>query len=416
MVYEFTLPDLGEGIQEGTLVKWLVAVGEKIDIDHPFATVETDKAVVDMPSPVKGMVHKLYFKPGETIKVGQVMISFETNDSVSRTENKAETQNATAQKTKSVTSAKSTNTSPQLRVLATPHTRAYAREKGVDLSKVNPTGKGGRVTDEDVDRATEQTVTIDHNEIVPSQEIAQTKPTVRIASDDLIERVPVSHLRKVIASNMIESKNKSAHVTHVDEADVTDLFRIYKKAKESHNGEINITLLPFFLKAIVIALQAHPLLNASYDENKKEILLKKFYNFGIAVDTPEGLIVPVLNDVDRKNIIQLAQELSQLSDKARTRQLKLEELRDATFTVTNIGPIGGLFATPIIHQPELAILGLHTIKDRPAVVDGQIVPRKMMYLSVSFDHRIIDGAEAARFMTNLVNLIENPELLMMRLL
>ena len=216
---------------------------------------------------------------------------------------------------------------------------------------------------------------------------------------------------------MTFSSRTAAHVTHVDEADVTDLLSLYKKAKPEveADGQTRLTILPFFLKAIAVALKGHPLLNASYDEARGEIVLKRYYHFGIAVDTPEGLMVPVVRDIDKKGISDLASEVQDLAHRARERRLTLDELHHGSFTVTNIGPIGGLFATPIIRQPELAIVGLHTIQERPAVVDGVVVPRMRMYLSVSFDHRIIDGAYAARFMTELVKLISNPGLLLARL-
>jgi pyruvate/2-oxoglutarate dehydrogenase complex dihydrolipoamide acyltransferase (E2) component len=234
--------------------------------------------------------------------------------------------------------------------------------------------------------------------------------------DGEVERVPLTHLRKVIAGAMRTSKQTSAHVTHVEEADVTVLFAHYRSVKtevESKGGRF--TLLPFFIKALVTVLKDYPIFNASVDEESAEILLKKYYNIGIAVDTPEGLIVPVIKGADGKDMLQLADEIADLAGRARERKLGLEELKGGTCTITNIGPLGGVFATPIINQPELAIIGLHKIQDRPVVVDGEIVVRKMMYLSISFDHRWIDGAEGARFMTDLVGLISKPGLLMARL-
>lgn len=234
--------------------------------------------------------------------------------------------------------------------------------------------------------------------------------------DGEVERVPLTHLRKVIAGAMRASKQTSAHVTHVEEADVTELFAHYRSVKaevESKGGRF--TLLPFFIKALVTVLKDYPIFNATVDEEAAEILLKKYYNIGIAVDTPEGLIVPVIKSADGKDMLQLADEIADLAGRARERKLGLNELKGGTCTITNIGPLGGVFATPIINQPELAIIGLHKIQDRPVVVDGEIVVRKMMYLSISFDHRWIDGAEGARFMTDLVGLISKPGLLMARL-
>jgi len=237
-----------------------------------------------------------------------------------------------------------------------------------------------------------------------------------VTVDGEVERVPLTHLRKVIAGAMRASKQTSAHVTHVDEADVTDLFEHYRKVKatvEADGGRF--TLLPFFIKALVTVLKDWPIFNASVDEDRGEILLKKYYNIGIAVDTPEGLIVPVIKNADGKDMVELSTEIADFAQRARERKLALDELRGGSCTLTNIGPLGGVFATPIINQPELAIIGLHKIQERPVVADGEIVIRKMMYLSISFDHRWIDGAQGARFMSNLVSLVSNPGMLMARL-
>jgi pyruvate dehydrogenase E2 component (dihydrolipoamide acetyltransferase) len=240
---------------------------------------------------------------------------------------------------------------------------------------------------------------------------------VAATADGEVERVPITHLRKMIANAMRASKHNAAHVTHVDEADVTDLVDHYRRAKpviEERTG-VRFTLLPFFIKALVATLEKYPIFNASVDEEKQEILFKKYYNIGVAVDTPEGLIVPVIRDADRKDMVELAAEVADKAERARSRQLTLDEIRGGSCTLTNIGPLGGVFATPIINQPELAIVGLHAIKERPEVVNGEIAIRKMMYLSISFDHRYIDGAQAARFMSDMVRLVSEPMVLMARL-
>ncbi|NOZ78379.1 MAG: 2-oxo acid dehydrogenase subunit E2, partial [Acidobacteria bacterium] len=266
-----------------------------------------------------------------------------------------------------------------------------------------------RITDDDVRRTAEG----------PEQPPAAAAPAVPAGepvetTEGPVERIPITHLRRVIARTMRESKQAAAHVTHVDEADVTALYELYTSMKPAilERSGVRFTLLPLFIKALVATLRLHPLLNAEADEEAGVILLKRFYNIGIAVDTPDGLIVPVITNAERKNMVELASEIADTAQRARERRLTLDELRGGTCTITNIGPLGGLFATPIIHQPELAIVGLHTIAERPVVRNGEIVIRRMMYLSVSFDHRWIDGAEAARFMTDFVKLIENPGLLM----
>jgi pyruvate dehydrogenase E2 component (dihydrolipoamide acetyltransferase) len=291
------------------------------------------------------------------------------------------------------------------KVLATPHTRSLARKLGVDLNLVVPTGKGGRITDEDVKKFLEQS----------KSSVYETKAQRGFEVEKNVNRetrVELSHLRKVIAQNMAFSKQKSAHVTHIDEADVTNLFSLYKETKEELGREgIKITLLPFFVKALVLSLKEFPKLNASVDEEKGEFIFKNYFNIGFAVDTDEGLIVPVIKNADKLTIVEIAQKSQELAQKAKERKLSLDELKDSTCTLTNIGPLGGVFATPIIHQPELSIVGFHTIKDRAWVVDGEIKIRKIMYVSISFDHKYIDGAEAARFMSRLVKYLEKPSLI-----
>ncbi len=406
MAFVFSFPDVGEGIHEGQVVEWLVAEGAMVAEDQPLVKVETDKAVVELPSPRAGIVATLHVAAGATIHVGDPLVTI--TESGEQRAVGAELASARDVRASSVRGAVSGNRRP----LATPRTRALARRLGVDLTALTGTGSGGRITDEDVERAAQAATAP-----APVARLASAPAPLTKGSGELVERVPLTHLRKTIAAAMRASVATAAHVTHVDEADVTDLVAHYKAAKgriEEQQG-VRFTLLPFFVRAVVAALKQHPLFNASVDEEREELLLKHYYNIGVAVDTEQGLIVPVLKDADRKDLLVMARELADLAERARSRQLTLEELRDATCTITNIGPLGGVFATPIIPQPQLAIVGLHTIKERPAVVAGQIVPRQLMYLSVSFDHRWVDGAAAARFMTDLVQLVSNPALLMVRL-
>lgn len=414
MVFKF--PDVGEGIHEGKVVKWLVDEGESVQTDQPLVKVETDKAVVELPAPEAGAVLKLHVSEGQVVNVGDPLVSLgEAGEKVEAPVEEAVVTAVSAPEEKHEAPSSSVRMRERLiRPPATPHTRALARKIGIDLRTVMGTGPGGRITDEDVERAHRG-----EGEALAKRAAPAPRPMIREPGEamELEERVPLTHLRKVIAQAMTVSKRTSAHVTHVDEADVTELVSSYKALKEEtlEKWGIRLTLLPFFVKALVTVLRDHPLLNAGLDEEKNEIVLKNYYNIGIAVDTPEGLIVPVVRDADKKSIIELAAELSDLAERARDRTLTLDEIRGGTCTITNVGPLGGVFATPIIHQPELAILGLHAIKDRPAVVDGEIAIRKLMYLSVSFDHRVIDGAEAARFMTDLVGIVSDPKRLLVRL-
>jgi pyruvate/2-oxoglutarate dehydrogenase complex dihydrolipoamide acyltransferase (E2) component len=411
MAFVFNFPDVGEGIHEGRVVEWLVAEGDIVVEDQPLLKVETDKAVVELPSPYAGAVLRLHAAADATIIVGEPLVTIGdagevVNDrpATATPAPAAEPQAASAPDAV----ASSVPASPSSRPLATPRTRALARKLGVELATLRGSGPGGRISDEDVQRAAQGGTP--RPAPVPAGQAAATV-------DGEVERVPLTHLRKVIANAMRASKHNAAHVTHVDEADVTDLVAHYRRAKpviEERTG-VKFTLLPLFIKAVVATLEKYPIFNASIDEEKQEILYKKYYNIGIAVDTPEGLIVPVIRDADRKDLVELAREVADKAERARARQLSLDELKGGSFTITNIGPLGGIFATPIINQPELAIVGLHAIKERPAVVNSEIVIRKQMYLSVSFDHRYVDGAEAARFMSDLVRMISEPMLLIARL-
>lgn len=416
MAHVFSFPDVGEGIHEGRVVEWLVAEGDTVAEDQPLLKVETDKAVVELPSPNAGTVLKLHVPADADIEVGDALVSIgeagESPPDASRRLDAPKLVEVPPAAAPEPAAAPSVDAAPGSRPLATPHTRALARRLDVDLGSIRGSGSGGRITDDDVERAAEAPAS------APARSAPAEFPARRpeVSADGEVERVPLSHLRKVIAGAMRTSKQTAAHVTHVEEADVTELVEHYRTVKasvEAAGGRF--TLLPFFVKALVTVLKDHPIFNASVDEERGEILLKKQYNIGIAVDTPEGLIVPVVKQADRKDMIGLAAEIADLASRARSRELGLDELKGGTCTITNIGPLGGVFATPIINQPELAIVGLHKIQDRPVVVDGEIVVRKMMYLSVSFDHRWIDGAQGARFMSDLARLVANPGLLMARL-
>ncbi len=408
MAFEFRFPDVGEGIHEGRIVEWLVAVGDHVRVDQPFVKVETDKAVVDLPAPRAGKVLELRFRKGDAIRVGEVLAVFAAEGEEAPEASPPSRPPAPALPAAPAPAAPAPPPPPRGKVLATPHTRALARKLGVDLAAVVPTGRGGKVTDEDVRRAA----------AAPAPPPPPPAPKAGEPGEDPfgpVERTPLTHLRKVIAEAMVLSKRTSAHVTHVDEADVTDLHALYLRLKPLAAGEgVKLSLTAFFVKALAVMLKGHPLLNASFDEGRGEVALKKYVHMGLAVDTPEGLIVPVIRNADRKGLLDVAREIEELASKARERRLSLEELKGASFTLTNIGPIGGLIATPIIHQPEVAICAFFAAKERPVVREGQVVARRMMNVALTFDHRLIDGAEGARAAADLVRLLENPEFLLLK--
>ena len=408
MAFDFKFPDVGEGIAEGRIVEWLVSAGDRVAADQPMVRVETDKAVVELPSPKSGTVLALHFGKGDIIHVGDVIATLGEEGEGDTPSGAREERTTSVRYREQVTAlqvekrAEDRRSSP--RPLATPHTRALARKLGVELSTIKGSGRGGRITDEDVEKA---------STVKPRQERA---PLLETGPKEE-ERIPISHLRHVIAESMSLSVRTAAQVTHFDETDVTDLIALQKRLAEkiAASGGPRLTLLPFFIRALVGELKAHPKFNAVHDPEKNELVYRKYYNIGIAVDTAEGLIVPVVKNADRKSLLDLTKETSDLAARARERTLSLEEIQGGTCTLTNIGPVGGLFATPIIHQPELAVAAFMEIKRRPVVRDNEIVARSMMYVGVSFDHRFIDGAEAARFTRDLCAALADPDLLLARI-
>lgn len=404
MTIEFKLPDVGEGVVEGEIVKWLVKEGDSVNEDQLLVEVLTDKATIQIPSPAKGKVLKLFAKEGSIVKVGESLIIIG---------NEGDTAEQTATTPEEPTTAHSTP-SPQTisvesshvvgeQVQAPPAIRKLARDVNVDLARVTGTGSGGRITREDVLQATKG----------QTQVAVSITETVSKPSAGPEERVPLRGIRRIIAERMVKSRRTAAHVTHVDEVDMTELVTLRQKMKSEAEGSgVKLTYLPFIVKAVVKSLKDHPYLNSSLDDEKSEIVLKRYYNIGIAAAAPDGLVVPIVKDADRKNAMQIAREIETLSEKARSGKLELHELQGGTFTITNIGPFGGVLSTPIINYPEVAIMGIHKITPRAVVRDGQVVIRDMTYLSLSFDHRVLDGAEAALFTNDVIKYLQNPQLLL----
>jgi 2-oxoglutarate dehydrogenase complex dihydrolipoamide succinyltransferase (E2) component len=434
MSREFKLPDLGEGVAEGEIVKWLVQEGDSITEDQPMVEVMTDKATVQIPSPANGKVGKILAKQGQTAKVGDVLVTLDEDrsDGSGKASTSTTHQKAAPVVQQVASPASSPVRRPGIGIVATPATRKLARDLGVDIESVTGSGPAGRITEEDVRRAggspKTDTIKLPAMQAVSTQQLQQEVPVrahsqpMQLASVQSVtstrpatqmeDRIPLHGIRKRIAEKMAKSLHTTAQVTHVDEVDFTQLVSLREKIKPLGEQQgIKVTFMPFIMKAAVSCLKESPYFNASIDEDKQDIVLKHFYNIGFATDTPNGLIVPVVRDTDKKTIFEIARELTDLSEKARNGRIALEEIQGGTFTVTNIGTLGGLMSTPIINTPEVAILGVHKIQKRPVVRDGQVVIRDMSYLSLSFDHRIVDGADAARFTSKLISILENPGLM-----
>jgi len=401
MAKDFLFPDVGEGIAEGEIVRWLVKEGDRVEVDQTLAEIETDKAVVEMPSPFAGTVLKVHFKEKDLVKVGQPLVTIgEKGEAFAAAAPAA----APAPGARPAPAAPAAPAAPSPartggEVLATPKVRALAKELGLDIGAVPGTGPDGLVTEDDV-RA--------------FRPPAEKKPAIKVkAKYDLygtLERIPLRGVRRATAKKMRESLDHAAHVTHCDEADAGPLEALRQKMKpEVETAGAKLTYLPFIVKALIEALKLHPTLNATLDEEESEIVVKKYYNIGIAVDIPDGLIVPVVKAADQKSVAGLAAEIQALAQAARDRTLDLADLKGGTFSITNVGVIGGDFATPIINYPEVAILATMKIADRARVAGGAVVVRKTLPLCLAFDHRVVDGAEAARFTKDLIRFLEAPE-------
>ena len=437
MPFEFKFPDIGEGLTEGEIVRWLVKEGDEIKEGQPLVEVETDKALAEIPAPRTGVILKILAKEREVVKVGQVIVVIgekgETMAAappkpsvgvVGELEEAPEEAPAAAEKVtprkapEEVPSraevrreiAKPTPVKPAVageRALATPAVRALARELGVDINKVQGTGAEGRVLEKDVRQAGEA-------KAKPAEEVKEIKKVRRYDLYGSVERIPLRGVRRSIAKAMVKSKYTAPHVSAMDDADVTELWQIREKEKKAAESKgIKLTILPFIIKAAVAGLTEHPYLNATLDDENEEIVLKKYINIGLATDTPEGLMVPVVKLAKEKSIFELAQELTQLTEKARNRTIDLADLKGGTFTITNYGAVRGIYGTPIINYPEVAILGVGRIQDRPVIREEKVVVRKILPLSLSFDHRVVDGAEAARFLNTVISRLEDPDLILL---
>ncbi|WP_303753922.1 dihydrolipoyllysine-residue acetyltransferase [Enterococcus sp. S86.2] len=426
-VYQFKLPDIGEGIAEGEIVKWFVKPGDTINEDDTLLEVQNDKSVEEIPSPVTGTVKNILVSEGTVANVGDVLVEIDApghNDAPKSAPAAPVSEAATPEA--SLTSSVVKAADPNKRVLAMPSVRQYAREKDVDITQVTATGKGGRVTKEDIDNflngntsaATAATTSTQATDVQQSQVAAKAAPAPKAFTSNMgnmEERVALTPTRKAIAKAMVTSKQTAPHVTLHDEVEVSALWDHRKKFKEvaAENGT-KLTFLPYVVKALTATAKKFPVLNASIDDAKQEIVYKHYYNIGIATDTDHGLYVPNVKNADQKGMFAIADEINDKAQLAHDGKLAADDMRNGTITISNIGSVGGGFFTPVINYPEVAILGVGTIAQQPVVnAEGEIVVGRVMKLSLSFDHRIVDGATAQKAMNNIKRLLANPELMLM---
>jgi 2-oxoisovalerate dehydrogenase E2 component (dihydrolipoyl transacylase) len=422
-VREFKLPDLGEGLEEAEIVSWLVKEGEEIELNQPLVEVETEKALVQIPSPYAGVVEKLHGDVGDRVKVGAALVSIKTAADVPEAGKRREVlvgygpdeEGSKRRRRRKIGKAAEAEpeTEPEApkRALATPPVRKLAREMGVDIDAVRGTGPDGRVTREDVVAASEGAKPEEPAEHVASVTRLEPPAARRPVTDEgpAAERIPVRAIRRTIAERMVRSYSEIPHVTEWLQVDATELMKLRDDLKTAPEADgIKMSPLPVLVKALIAALRKHPLVNSSWDAESSEIIVKRFYNIGIATDTERGLLVPVVRDADQLSVFDIAREVARLADAARDGTITPVELTGSTITITNVGSFGMESGTPIINFPEAAILATGAIAKRPWVVADQLVARYVMTLALSFDHRIIDGAEAGRFLRYLGDLVEKP--------
>jgi pyruvate dehydrogenase E2 component (dihydrolipoamide acetyltransferase) len=405
-VYEWKLPDVGEGIHEAEIVKWLVEPGAAVVVDQPILEIQTDKATVDIPCPVAGRVRALKADEGDLVAVGTVVIEFDTEGGAAPGPGHLPADEAGPPPPAPAPSTSSRGPrSPERRALATPAVRKLARELGVDIQSVAGSGESGRVLADDVRMAAHKPAP---PPVAPSPS-RSPGPVSRTLAEDVV-RVPLRGTRRAIAEHMVRSKFTAPHVSTMDEVEVTELVALRGQLKEALSGSgIKITYLPFILKAVVGALKRFPYLNASLDDEAKEIILKQYYHIGIAVDDPEGLVVPVVRHVDQKTLKELAEEIQDLTERAHQHRLSRDEMTGSTFTITNYGSFGGLYATPVINYPEVCIFGTGRIQKKAIVLpDDSIAARPVMSVCLTFDHRVVDGGTAGRFTNQVMRFLNRP--------
>ncbi|MEY8559476.1 dihydrolipoamide acetyltransferase family protein [Jeotgalicoccus halotolerans] len=442
MAFEFKLPDIGEGIHEGEIAKWLIAEGDKINEDDVLVEIQNDKAVVEIPSPVDGTVSKIHVEEGEVTTVGTTIVTIDDGSEDSGSSDKAEEKSEEKPEEKAEKPAddaakpadeeqvseespnkeekqpdKDKSDSDKI-VIAMPSVRKFARENDVDIKEVTGTGKNGRILKEDIENFGTEAAESEQAEETKEETSASSEGTqkapLKQQTGELETREKMSGMRKAIAKAMVNSKHTSPHVTHIDEVEVDALWAHRKKFKEiAAEQGVKLTFLPYVVKALVSALKKYPELNTSIDNETFEVIQKHYYNVGIAADTEKGLVVPVVKDADKLSMFEISDEINELATKARDGKLSSDEMKGGSVTISNLGSAGGKWFTPVINQPEVAILGIGRIEEQPVVRDGEIVAARVLALSLSYDHRQIDGATAQNALNHIKRLLNNPDLLLM---
>ena len=382
MVYNFKLADIGEGIVEGEVSKWYVKVGDIVKENQPLVEIITEKVTVELPSPADGTIIKIGPEAGKIAKVGEVIVVID--DGKEEDNVKEGLKEETKVDKKEVIKEEIKNK----KVIATPAVKRLAKEMGIDITKVVPTGENGRITEKDV----------------------KLYSKLEVQSNE--ERIAFRGTRKTIAERLAKSSDRVVQAWIMEEIDMTKVTELKNKLKESSSEDIKLTYMPFFVKAVIRSLKSSPRINASLDEETEDIVIKKDYNIGIATDTEQGLVVPVIKKAQDKDIKEIAKEIEELSIQAKSGKLGLEDTQGGTFTITNIGAIGGISSIPIVNYPEVAILAINKIMKKVVHWEGNIVARDRVYLSLSFDHRVLDGADVARFLNSIRKCLEDPESLM----
>jgi pyruvate/2-oxoglutarate dehydrogenase complex dihydrolipoamide acyltransferase (E2) component len=427
MAFKFILPDIGEGVVEAEVQQWFVKPGDHVVEDQPLVEVMTDKATVTLPSPRRGTVTKLLCEVGQLAKVHEPILELveEVHPDALPSPEVAGAEvawEAPTAASPALAAAPAAQSAPERKALAAPAVRALARQMGIDINAVAGTGPGGRVTKDDLaprnghaqDARVARVSPAPAAERPSSESLPPPAPPPPVLHGD--EVLPLRGIRRRIAERMAQSKRTAAHSTFVEQVDVTDLVRVKERIAAAAVEEgVKVTFLPFIMKATVAALKKHPWLNATLDEARAEIRLRREYHIGIATATEQGLMVPVVKNADRRSLLDLAREIDRLSTATRAGKARPEDLSGSTFTITSLGPLSGLFATPIINFPEVGILGIHRIRPTPVVRDGQIVAREIMHVALSFDHRIVDGHVGAAFAYTLIRYLEDPDLLFMQM-